>query len=210
MPENKKLSRRNQEQKYEAIWIGRDTTTGQHSTLTEEHEKLLSRTILRLPSEQQIDRDLLLKVTSLTGEYNNSKKNTDKDMTPIPQQMYKLRSPSMPTLRQRQGTPQQELHFKPPDQPSPEQSQRVPKFPTFPKATRTTVQPPPGLQQPELIAAPPEPILPLQPATESTTETSQPKVQVQQPRTQAQVRRSKDNSQNNTIKERQLTTCWRQ
>eukprot|EP00971_Amphidinium_carterae_P334860 6470380-Amphidinium_carterae.1 len=28
MPENQKLYRRNQEQKYEAIWIGRDTATG--------------------------------------------------------------------------------------------------------------------------------------------------------------------------------------
>eukprot|EP00971_Amphidinium_carterae_P224168 4448032-Amphidinium_carterae.1 len=30
--ENQKLQRRNQEQKHEAIWIGRDATTGQHIT----------------------------------------------------------------------------------------------------------------------------------------------------------------------------------
>eukprot|EP00971_Amphidinium_carterae_P258299 5126931-Amphidinium_carterae.10 len=78
MPENRQPYRRNQEQKHEAILIGRDTTTGQHITITEEFGKQLTRTILRLPREQQIDRDLLLKVTSLTGEYNNSKRRLTK------------------------------------------------------------------------------------------------------------------------------------
>eukprot|EP00971_Amphidinium_carterae_P157351 3119289-Amphidinium_carterae.2 len=35
-------NRKNQEQKYKAIWIGRDTTTRQHITLTEEFGKLLT------------------------------------------------------------------------------------------------------------------------------------------------------------------------
>eukprot|EP00971_Amphidinium_carterae_P346574 6488137-Amphidinium_carterae.1 len=85
MPDNKKLYRRNLVKKHEAIWIGRDTATGQHITLTKEFGKTLSRTILRLLKEQQIDRGLLLnKVTSTTGDYDNSKKKTDKDMTIIP------------------------------------------------------------------------------------------------------------------------------
>eukprot|EP00971_Amphidinium_carterae_P216047 4288412-Amphidinium_carterae.1 len=58
--------------------------------------------------------------------------------------MHELRSPTMPPLRA--GTAQQEWHYKPPDQPPLEQSQRAAKFPTFPKRTTTTVQPPPGLQ----------------------------------------------------------------
>eukprot|EP00971_Amphidinium_carterae_P297425 5908796-Amphidinium_carterae.1 len=73
MPENQKPYRKNQEQKYEAIWIGRDTTTRQHITLTEEGGKLQTRTILKMPREQQIDKTLLLKGTSLTGEFDNSK-----------------------------------------------------------------------------------------------------------------------------------------
>eukprot|EP00971_Amphidinium_carterae_P184526 3663285-Amphidinium_carterae.1 len=83
MPENQKLYRRTQEQKYKAIWIGRDTTTGQHITLSTEFGKQLSRTILRLPLDQQYDKSLLLKVTSTEGEYNNSRKKTDKDKQPI-------------------------------------------------------------------------------------------------------------------------------
>eukprot|EP00971_Amphidinium_carterae_P051568 1015134-Amphidinium_carterae.1 len=47
--ENQKLQRRNQEQRHDAIWIGRDTTTGQHITLSTELGKQLTRTILRLP-----------------------------------------------------------------------------------------------------------------------------------------------------------------
>eukprot|EP00971_Amphidinium_carterae_P185048 3674557-Amphidinium_carterae.1 len=79
-----KLYRKNQEQKYKAIWIGRDTATGQHITLTEEFAMQLSRTVLSRPKEQQVDRDLLLKVTSTTGEYDNSKKKkTDKDIAQL-------------------------------------------------------------------------------------------------------------------------------
>eukprot|EP00971_Amphidinium_carterae_P020453 402951-Amphidinium_carterae.3 len=136
MPDNRKLYRRNQDQKHEAIWIGRDTTTGQHITLTEEFGKVITRTVLRLPREQQIDRDLLLKVTTLTGEHN-PKKKTDKDTTPIPQ-LFELRSPTQPTLRQQPGTTQQKWHYRPPDQRSLEIQQRVPKFPTFPKPTEKT------------------------------------------------------------------------
>eukprot|EP00971_Amphidinium_carterae_P017374 342501-Amphidinium_carterae.2 len=155
MPENQKLYRRNQEQKYEAIWIGRDTTTGQHITFTEEFGRLQTRTILRLPREQQTDKRLLLKVTSLTGEYDNSKKKTDKDKTPIHPRLYERKSPALPTTKPRTPTVQHDWHFKPLDQPTLELPQRVPKFPTFPKPTGTTVQPPPGLQQqPELITAP--------------------------------------------------------
>eukprot|EP00971_Amphidinium_carterae_P157616 3124439-Amphidinium_carterae.1 len=60
MPENQKLYRRNQ-QKHEAIWIGRDTTTGQHIMLSPEFGKQLTRAILRLPKDQQYDKTLLLK-----------------------------------------------------------------------------------------------------------------------------------------------------
>eukprot|EP00971_Amphidinium_carterae_P350205 6491433-Amphidinium_carterae.1 len=189
MPETQKLYRRNQEQKYEAIWIGRDTTTGQRITLTEEFGKLQTGTVLRLPREQQADETLLLKVTSLAGEYDNSKKKTDKDKTPPPR-LYELKSPALPMAKPKTGNIQQEWHFQPPDQPTLDLPQRVPKFPTFPKTTGTIVQPPPGLQQqtPEPIAAPPEPILPVQPTTESTKEPT-PQQQVQQPPAPPQVRR---------------------
>eukprot|EP00971_Amphidinium_carterae_P119106 2359564-Amphidinium_carterae.1 len=116
MPENQKLCRRNQEQKYEAIWIGRDTTTGQHITLTTEFGKQLARTILRLPKEQQIDRALLLKVTSIEGEYDNSRKKSDKDKQPIPPRLYDLKSPALPYTRSKTTTTP-EWNFKPPDQP---------------------------------------------------------------------------------------------
>eukprot|EP00971_Amphidinium_carterae_P308746 6135235-Amphidinium_carterae.1 len=61
MASNMKLYKRNQQQKNEAIWIGRDTTTGHHITLTPEFGKLRSRTGMRLRKEQQIDKDLLLR-----------------------------------------------------------------------------------------------------------------------------------------------------
>eukprot|EP00971_Amphidinium_carterae_P236044 4684832-Amphidinium_carterae.2 len=108
-------------------------------------------------------------------------------MTIIPPQMYELRSPAMPPLRQQPGTLQQEWHYRPPDQPPLEQTQRVPTFttfPTFPKRPNTVqpfVQPPPGLQQPELITAPQQPILPLQQQPEMTTQAEQPQTQGQQP-----------------------------
>eukprot|EP00971_Amphidinium_carterae_P264764 5252021-Amphidinium_carterae.2 len=96
MPENEKLYQRNQEQKYEAIWIGRDTTTGQHITLTREFGRLLTRTILRIRKAQQIDKTLLLKVTSLNGEYDSTRKKTDKDKLPTPPRLYDLKSPALP------------------------------------------------------------------------------------------------------------------
>eukprot|EP00971_Amphidinium_carterae_P174128 3451458-Amphidinium_carterae.2 len=60
MAPNVRLYQRNQEQKHEAIWIGRDTATGQHITLTKELGKVKRKRILRLPSDQQIDKELLL------------------------------------------------------------------------------------------------------------------------------------------------------
>eukprot|EP00971_Amphidinium_carterae_P017448 344026-Amphidinium_carterae.2 len=116
----------------------------------------------KLPSEQQTDKTLLLKVTSLTGEYDNSKKKTDKDKIPIPARLYELKLAALPMAKPRTGTTQQEWHFKPPDQPTLDLPQRAPKFPTFPETTGTTVQPPPGLQQqtPEPKIVPPEPIRP--------------------------------------------------
>eukprot|EP00971_Amphidinium_carterae_P106456 2108650-Amphidinium_carterae.1 len=112
----------------------------------------------------------LLKVTSMVGEYDNSKKKRDKDMTIIPPQMYELRSPAKPPLRQQPGTLQQEWHYRPPDKPPLEQTQKVPNSPTLPKPPITvqpTIQSPPGLQQPphcqpEPTTAPQQPILPLQ------------------------------------------------
>eukprot|EP00971_Amphidinium_carterae_P189131 3754667-Amphidinium_carterae.1 len=41
--------------------------------------------------EQQIDKTLLLKVTLVEGEYDNSKKKTDKDKQPIPPRLYDLK-----------------------------------------------------------------------------------------------------------------------
>eukprot|EP00971_Amphidinium_carterae_P084478 1672281-Amphidinium_carterae.2 len=61
MAPNVKLYQKNQQQKREAIWIGRDTTTG-HAT-HQETGKLSLVTVMRLPKEQQIDKDLLLRVT---------------------------------------------------------------------------------------------------------------------------------------------------
>eukprot|EP00971_Amphidinium_carterae_P147635 2926253-Amphidinium_carterae.3 len=62
---------------------------------SEEFGKVHARTILRIPREQQIDRALLLKVTTMTGdcEYNPSKK-TDKDIIPIPPRLFDLRAPT--------------------------------------------------------------------------------------------------------------------
>eukprot|EP00971_Amphidinium_carterae_P193882 3846968-Amphidinium_carterae.2 len=104
--ENQKLQRRNQEQKHEAIWIGRDTTTGQHITLSTEFGKQLSRSILRLQKDQQFDKTLLLlQVTSIEGEYDNSRKKTDKDRLPIPQQLFELKSPALPNTKTTSTTP---------------------------------------------------------------------------------------------------------
>eukprot|EP00971_Amphidinium_carterae_P115483 2287186-Amphidinium_carterae.1 len=70
MAPNVKLYQRNQHQKHEAIWTGRDTTTRQQITLTPEFGKLRSRTDMRLQRGQQIDKRLLLKVTTLTDKEN--------------------------------------------------------------------------------------------------------------------------------------------
>eukprot|EP00971_Amphidinium_carterae_P278070 5519809-Amphidinium_carterae.3 len=114
MAPNMRLYQRNQHQKHEAIWIGRDTTTGQHITLTVRVlHQLRPRTVMRLPKEQQIDKDLLLRVTSLTDTRNTNK--TDKDMEPIlevPEPLLELRSPTQPALRQRPGTIVQDWHNK--------------------------------------------------------------------------------------------------
>eukprot|EP00971_Amphidinium_carterae_P207647 4120350-Amphidinium_carterae.1 len=101
------------------------------------------------------------------------------------------RSPTQPTLRQQPGTTQQEWRYKPQAQTSLDAPQRTPKFPTFPKPTERIVQPPPGLQQPELTTTPLQPILPLQPTTETTIEPKPqtPRVQVQPTPQQPQVRR---------------------
>eukprot|EP00971_Amphidinium_carterae_P194360 3856529-Amphidinium_carterae.1 len=164
MPENQKLYRRNQEQKHEAIWIGRDTT-GQHITLSPEFGKQLPRTTLRLPKDQHYDKALLLKVTSTEGEYDNSRKKTDKDKQPIPPQLYDLKSPALPNTKTRTTTTA-EWHYRPPDQPVFDAPPRIPKFPTFTQKPQITVQPPPGLPQP--VDTIPEPILPT--TTEVTTE----------------------------------------
>eukprot|EP00971_Amphidinium_carterae_P230906 4581956-Amphidinium_carterae.4 len=103
--------------------------------------------------------------------------------------MHELRAPSQPTLRQQSSTTQQDGIAKLPDQPSLQLPHKIPKFTTFPNATGTTVQPPPGLQQPEPKTVPQQQIIPLQPIPESTAEPSKPQVQVQQPPEQPHVRR---------------------
>eukprot|EP00971_Amphidinium_carterae_P002939 57634-Amphidinium_carterae.1 len=187
MPENQKLYERNQEQKYEAIWVGRDTTTGQHITLTTEFGRQLARKILRLPKEQQFDKTLLLNVTWTEGEYDNSRKKTVKGKQPIPPRLYDLKSPALPYTRSKTTTIP-DWHFKPPDQQILDAPPRVPKFPTFTKKQDTTIQPPLGWQQPvdttpEPITTPQQPILPTaKPTTETTTTTqAQTTPQQQQP-----------------------------
>eukprot|EP00971_Amphidinium_carterae_P156075 3094444-Amphidinium_carterae.1 len=51
----------------------------------------------------------------LLGEYDNSRKKTDKDRTPIPQQLLELKSPALPNTKTTTTTP--DWHFSPPDQP---------------------------------------------------------------------------------------------
>eukprot|EP00971_Amphidinium_carterae_P058728 1161275-Amphidinium_carterae.1 len=187
MPENQKLYKRNQEQKYEAIWIGNDTTTGQHIALTTEFGKQIARTILRLPKKQQFDKTLLLKVTSTEGEYDNSRQKTDKDKQPIPPKLDDLKSQALPYTRPKTTTIP-DRHFKPPDQQILDAPPRVPKFPTFTKKHDVAIQPPPGLQQQpvvttsETITTPQQPILPTsEPTTEVTTTTSAQTTTLQQP-----------------------------
>eukprot|EP00971_Amphidinium_carterae_P065004 1288252-Amphidinium_carterae.2 len=125
--------------------------------------------------------------------WQTTNQNNPQDSTrPTNRQRFELRSPTQPALKQRPGTLQQEWQNKPPNQPSLETPQKVPKFPQWPKAKQVAVQPPPGLQQPELITVPPEPIPPLQqttePTIEKTTETTS-EVQVQPTQPQPKVRR---------------------
>eukprot|EP00971_Amphidinium_carterae_P055066 1085072-Amphidinium_carterae.1 len=177
--ENQKLQRRNQEQK----------TTGQHITLSTEFGKQLSRTILRLPKDQQFDKKLLLQVTSIEGEYDNSRKKTDKDRLQIPQQLFELKSPALPNTKTTPSTSSEchcEWHYSPPDQPPFDPTQRAPKFPQQPKP-ESTVQPPPGLPQP--VETMPESTLP---TTDVTTEKEEKNEQVTTPPPQLpaqQVRR---------------------
>eukprot|EP00971_Amphidinium_carterae_P164677 3264733-Amphidinium_carterae.8 len=72
MAESKKLYQRNQQLKHKAIWIGRDTTTGLHITLTPEFGKLKTRPTMRLP-EKQIDRELLHR----HGSYSSTNVRTE-------------------------------------------------------------------------------------------------------------------------------------
>eukprot|EP00971_Amphidinium_carterae_P105127 2081583-Amphidinium_carterae.1 len=88
MAPNMKLYLRNQQQNNETIWIGRAMTTGQHITLTPEIGKLRSRTVMRSPKEQQIDKKHLLRVTSLTDTRNTKK--TDKDVERIPEPLFEV------------------------------------------------------------------------------------------------------------------------
>eukprot|EP00971_Amphidinium_carterae_P246048 4886924-Amphidinium_carterae.2 len=137
MPENQKLYRRNQEQKL----------------LRSTKQSGLAETLLQ-PKEEQIDKTLLLKVTSIEGEYDNSRKKTDKGKQPIPPRLYDSKSPALPYTRSKTTTTP-DWHFKPPDQPILDAPPRVPTFPTFTKNLKedcdyssTSGPPPPGLQQP--------------------------------------------------------------
>eukprot|EP00971_Amphidinium_carterae_P191582 3801657-Amphidinium_carterae.2 len=127
---NMRLYQRNQLQNHEAIWIARDTATGQRITLTPVFGKLRSRTVMRLPKEQQLDKDLLLRVTSLTDA--RTTKRIDKATELIPQPLLELQSPTQPALRHRPGTIVQDLHNKPPDQWTIDQPPRQQKFPEWP------------------------------------------------------------------------------
>eukprot|EP00971_Amphidinium_carterae_P234365 4650480-Amphidinium_carterae.1 len=98
MAPNMEIYQKDQQQKHKAIWIGRDTATGQHITLTPEFGKLWSRTVMRLAKEQHTDKDLLLQVTSLTDARHT--KRTDKDMEPLPDPLFELRPLTQSARRQ--------------------------------------------------------------------------------------------------------------
>eukprot|EP00971_Amphidinium_carterae_P238156 4728189-Amphidinium_carterae.1 len=140
----------------------------------------LEETLLLITKEQQFDKTLLLKVTSTEGEYDNSRKKTNKDKQPIPPRLYDLKSRALPYTRSKTSTTP-DWNFKPPDQPILDAPPRIPNFPTFTKKQETTVQPPPGS-----ITIPQQPILPTaEPATKTITP-----AQVQTPPQQQQpVRR---------------------
>eukprot|EP00971_Amphidinium_carterae_P352787 6492730-Amphidinium_carterae.6 len=143
MAPNMKLYQSSRQQRHEAIWIGRNKTTGQHITLTPEFGKLSSRTVMRLLEGQQVDKELLFRVTTLTDARHT--KRTGKDEEPIPEPLFELQSRTQPTLRQRPGTIVQDWHYKPPDQPTIEQPQQ-PKFPEWPQPNGKHIQPTPKYQ----------------------------------------------------------------
>eukprot|EP00971_Amphidinium_carterae_P076004 1501469-Amphidinium_carterae.3 len=158
MAPNMKLYQRIQQQKSETIWIGKDTTTGQHITLTPEFGKLRSRTVQKS---------------------NRSTENYCSKLHPelMPEQPNKLiKTPSLyhivqPGLNQHFDNGQEQLHKtgttnRPPNQPTMEQPQPKSFWPNPKKtAPEAIMQPPSGLQQqpqpitalPELTTAPPRP-----------------------------------------------------
>eukprot|EP00971_Amphidinium_carterae_P247637 4917452-Amphidinium_carterae.1 len=87
MTENMELYQPNSQQNHdEASWIGRETTTGQHThtTVSPELGKLY-RTVPRLPQDQHFDRDVMLKTMELQMS-EKANKRTDKAMEQIPPQ----------------------------------------------------------------------------------------------------------------------------
>eukprot|EP00971_Amphidinium_carterae_P349134 6490862-Amphidinium_carterae.2 len=108
MAENMKLYKRNQEQKHEAIWIGQDSTKRQHMAISPNLGKINTRRVLRLPPDQQGHRQFMLKTMHLKPNapyyYGNSYRKTDRDTSKIPPQLYELRSPTQPHLKQQEGT----------------------------------------------------------------------------------------------------------
>eukprot|EP00971_Amphidinium_carterae_P253355 5030231-Amphidinium_carterae.1 len=102
MAEKTNFYQRNSQQKQEAIWIGRDTTTGQHTTVSPKLGKIHTRTV----QNQQIDRDSMFRTMELQPSERTNKR-TDKEMKQRPPQMYKLRSLTQPALRQQPGTKEQ-------------------------------------------------------------------------------------------------------
>eukprot|EP00971_Amphidinium_carterae_P147523 2923580-Amphidinium_carterae.1 len=84
-----------------------------------------------------------------------TRRKTDKDKTPIPQELLQLRSPALRNTKKTSTTP--DWHFNPPDQPPLDQTQRPPKFPKQP-TPQSMVQPSHGLPQPvEMRIEPPLP-----------------------------------------------------
>eukprot|EP00971_Amphidinium_carterae_P241238 4789997-Amphidinium_carterae.1 len=74
------------------------------------------KTLLRLPQGHQFDGNFMLKAVGLQPRGKTSKR-TDKDTEQIPPQMYVLRSPTQPALRQQPDTAEQPWQKQPPDQP---------------------------------------------------------------------------------------------
>eukprot|EP00971_Amphidinium_carterae_P166750 3304471-Amphidinium_carterae.1 len=84
MAANMKLYEQNSQQKHKAICIGRDTTIGQHVTVSQELGKVLSKKLLRL-TQDQFTRDFMLKTMELQPN-DKTHQRTDKDMDHIPRQ----------------------------------------------------------------------------------------------------------------------------